>query len=70
MRIEMTMERTVRVAKTFDVTEEQLEKLRLGNNIFSEEFEEDLETEWKNKEFWDDYAVNDTDGNTIVDWSF
>jgi hypothetical protein len=70
MRVEITMERTVRIAKIFDVTEEQLEKLRFGNNIFAEEFEEDLEMEWENKEFWDDYSVNDEDGTNIVGWNF
>jgi hypothetical protein len=69
MKIEITMERTIRIARTFDATEEQIKGLRYGDNPFSAAFEEDFETEWKNKEFWDDYAVNDEDGNTIVDWS-
>lgn len=63
--VEITMEKRVRVCKEFEVTEEQLESLKLGENPFYEDMEADIENGY---EEWD-YSVCDEDGNTIVDWS-
>ena len=65
MEIEITLERVQRVSETFLVTEEQLESLKKGENPFEEELlrqigKGDEEIDW---------AVNDEDGRTIVDWN-
>lgn len=65
MKIEITMEKTQRIAKEFDVTEEQLDDLKNGINPFKEE----MEREMKSGDCEYDYAVNDADGNSIVDWN-
>lgn len=65
MRIEITMEKTMRIAKEFDVTENQLEDLKRGENPFYDEMEKEIET--GDVEY--DYAVNDLNGNEIVPWS-
>ena len=44
-KVEITVEKTVRVCKEFEVTEEQLEELRAGINPFFKEFENDLKPE-------------------------
>lgn len=64
-RVEITIEKTQRIAKEFDVTQKQLEDLKAGINLFQEELEEELEC--GDCEY--DYAVNDADGRTIVNWS-
>ena len=66
-KVEITMEKTIRVAMEFDVTEEQLEDLKCGENPFYEQMEKEIESEAGNIE--DDYAVNDIDGNEIVPWN-
>ena len=65
MLVEIIMEKKIRVSKNFEVTEEQLEGLKMGENPFYE----DLENELSNGDEEWDYAVCDEDGNTIVDWS-
>ena len=65
-RIEITMEKTMRVAMEFDATEEQIEMLRYGDNPFADEMEKELsngDTEY-------DYAAVDLDtGRDIVAWN-
>ncbi len=65
VEVEITLEKTMRVCDTFMVTDEQLESLRCGDNPFAEELEklmpDDCYIEY-------DYAVNDMQGKTIVDW--
>lgn len=63
--VEITMEKRVRVCKEFEVTEEQLELLKLGENPFYDEIEADIESGYEEY----DYSVSDEEGNTIVDWS-
>lgn len=64
MKVEITMEKTIRIAKVFDVTEEQLDDLIRGENPFFDELEEEIET----GDIEYDYAVNDIDGNEIIPW--
>lgn len=64
MKIEVTMEKTMRVAKVFDATEAQLQALRDGINPFQKDLEADLE----NGGVEYDYAVDDEEGRTIVPW--
>ena len=65
IRIEITMEKTQRAAKEFNVTQKQLKSLKSGIDLFREEMEAEIES--GDCEY--DYAVNDADGRTIVDWS-
>lgn len=65
MRIEITMEKTQRISKEFEVTKDQLEELKIGINPFEEEMEQEIES----GDCSYDYTVNDEDGNTIVDWA-
>lgn len=67
MKVEITVEKTQRVAMEVEVTEEQLEQLKLGENPFYEDFEKELSNETGDIEY--DYSVNDLDGNEIVSWS-
>lgn len=64
MKVEITMEKTIRIAKVFDVTEGQLDDLMRGENPFFDELEEEIET----GDIEYDYAVNDLDGNEIIPW--
>lgn len=64
MRVEITMEKTQRISKEFEVTIDQLEELKIGINPFEEEMEQEIES----GDCSYDYTVNDEDGNTIVDW--
>lgn len=64
MVIEITMEKTQRISKEFEVTEEQLEALKLGINLFQDDLEKELES--GDCEY--DFAVNDENGIIIVDW--
>lgn len=64
MRVEITLEKTMRVSKVIDVTKEELEQLRCGDNPFQETME--VELEYGDVEY--DYAVNDMDGTEIVPW--
>lgn len=63
-KVEITMERSVRICKEFVVTNEQLEDLKAGINPFHGEFESDLLT--GDGDY--DFAVCDEKGMTIVDW--
>lgn len=65
VKIDITVERTVRICKEFEATKEQLEELRNGINPFLDEFESDLLS--GDGEY--DYSVNDTEGRTLVDWN-
>lgn len=65
MRVEITMEKTQRISKEFEVTIDQLEELKIGINPFEEEMEQEIES----GDCSYDYTVNDEDGNTIVDWA-
>ena len=67
MKVEITVEKTQRVAMEVEVTEKQLEQLKLGENLFYEDFEKELSNETGDIEY--DYSVNDLDGNEIVSWS-
>lgn len=67
MKVEITVEKTQRVAMEVEVTEEQLEQLKLGENPFYEDFEKELSNETGDIKY--DYSVNDLDGNEIVSWS-
>lgn len=61
--VEITMEKTMRVSMMVEVTNEQLEQLKNGDNPFYN----DADFESGNIEY--DYAVCDEDGEEIVDWS-
>lgn len=67
MKIEITMEKTQRFTMEFDVTEDQLELLRSGENPFWDEMKKGIEKGEGVTEY--DYAVNDLEGNEIVSWS-
>lgn len=64
MIVQITMEKTLRVAKEYDVTEEELEQLRSGTNPFYD----DLEREINEGCVEYDYAVTDEYGGDIVPW--
>ena len=64
-KVEITMEKTMRVAMEFDSTEEQIEMLERGENPFAEEMEKEL----KNGDIEYDYAaVNQETGLDIKTW--
>ena len=64
-RVEVTMERTLRVAMEFEATEEDIEMLEMGINPFQDEMEEEL----KNGDVEYDFAaVNQDTGITIKEW--
>lgn len=63
-KIEITLEETRRITAEFEVTEEQLEMLCNGDNIFAEEMLSELEYGYVEY----DYTVHDMDGNVIVGW--
>ena len=66
-KIEITMEKTMRVAMEFDATEEQIEMLECGENPFLDEMEKELEQEHGYVEY--DYAVVDVDTDEeMVSW--
>ena len=62
MKIEITMEKTMRIAMEFEATKEQINNLKCGENPFYEQMEKEVE----NGEVEYDYAVNDLAGNEIV----
>lgn len=67
MRIEITMEKTTRVAMEIEATEEQIVALKNGKNPFYEQMEKEIKAGAGNIEY--NYAVNDLGGNEIVPWS-
>jgi len=64
-KIEITFERTQRISKEFEVTEEQLQSLLLGENPFFDE----LETEVSKGSVEYDYTVHDEAERCLVDWA-
>ena len=67
-RVEITMEKILRVAMEFDATEEQIEMLECGENPFLDEMEKELEQEHGYVEY--DYAVVDVDTDEeIAPWN-
>ena len=65
-KIEITMEKIMRVAMEFDATDEQIEMLECGENPFEDEMEKRLE----HGDIEYDYAVVDQEtGLDIVPWS-
>lgn len=68
-KVEITVEKTVRVAKTIRVTNEQLDMLCNGENPFAEKFEKELNEDFENGYADYNFAVYDVENNeTIVDW--
>lgn len=65
--IEITMEKTQRVAMTFDATEEQLELLKTGENPFWDVMKKEIDAGAGDTEY--DYAVCDECGKMLLDWS-
>lgn len=64
-RVEVTMEKTLRVAMEFEATEEDIEMLEMGINPFQDE----MEVELCNGDVEYDYAaVNQDTGITIKEW--
>lgn len=64
-RVEVTMEKTYRVAMEFDATEEQIKMLESGENPFAEEMEKELQ----NGDIEYDYAAVDQEtGLDIKTW--
>ena len=64
-KVEVTMEKTMRVAMEFDATDEQVEMLERGENPFVDEMEKELE----NGDIEYDYAaVNQETGLDIKTW--
>lgn len=64
MKVEITMEKTMRIAMEFEVSKKQVEDLKYGDNPFYEQMKKEIE----NGEVEYDYAVNDLEGNEIVPW--
>lgn len=64
MIIEITMEKTQRTAKRFEVTEEQLKDLKFEISQFLDELEKKIDD--GDCEY--DYTVKDENGNTIINW--
>lgn len=63
IKVEITMEKTMRVSMTVEITKEQLEQLELGNNPFYDD------ADFESGEIYYDYTVCDKDGEEIVPWS-
>lgn len=63
--IGITVEKTLRVYKELEATDEEIEQLEVGINPFEKEFSDE---EMENGDIEWDYAVVDEDGRTIVDW--
>lgn len=64
-RVEVTMEKTLRVAMEFEATEEDIEMLEMGINPFQDEMEEEL----KNGDVEYDFAAENQDsGIMIKEW--
>ena len=65
MIVEITLEKVLRVSKEVEVTKDQLEKLKNGDNPFKAEMEKEI----LNGCFDEDFAVCDLNGHVIVPWS-
>ena len=66
VKIEITFEKTVRVCKEYEVSEETLERIKNGDMPFWDEVARELDANEGSLEY--DYVVNDDNGNIIVDW--
>ena len=66
-KIGITVEKTLRLYKEFEATDEEIELLEGGENPFEDEFD-DEEMENGGDISWD-YSVADENGRTIVDWN-
>jgi hypothetical protein len=63
-KIEITFEKTQRISKEIEVTEDQLQSLINGENPFFDELESEVgegDTEY-------DYTVHDENESCLVDW--
>lgn len=67
MIVNITIEKIARICVERDVTEDELNKLKNGENPFQEEME--IELDAGHGDIENDYAVCDEEGRTIVDWS-
>lgn len=65
MIVEITMEKVLRVSKEVEVTVDQLEQLKNGENLFKAEMEKEILSGC----FDEDFAVCDLNGDVIVPWS-
>lgn len=63
-KLEITLEKTQRICKVVEATEDQIKQLLNGENPFFDELEKDL-TECHTSY---DYTVHDEDGKCLVDW--
>jgi hypothetical protein len=63
MKIEISLEKTFRISREFEITPEQLERLYSDNQLI-EEMKKDVE----NGSVSFDYCVCEADGNTLIDW--
>ena len=61
----ITVEKTLRVYKELEATDEEIEQFGRGVNPFENEFSDE---EMENGDIEWDYAVTDENGRTIVDW--
>ena len=64
IKVNITLEKTIRISQDFEIAGEQLELLKEGINPFQKELESKTESGYVEY----DYAVCDDDGNTIIDW--
>ncbi len=75
-KIEVTMEKTIRIAKEFDATDKQMELIENGDNPFYYDMVKEIETEEKKylekgncaADIDFDYAIDNEDGMTIQPW--
>lgn len=65
MKVDITLEKTIRVSKEYDVTEEEFKQLKAGINPFHEEMEKEIESGYVEY----NYAVCDENGETLIDWA-
>lgn len=65
MKVEITVEKVMRVTKVVDVTDEELALLKNGDNPFADEMEAELDNGVSEY----DFAVTDMDGRDIVPWN-
>lgn len=67
-RIKITFEKTTRISKEYDVPEEVLEEIKSGEMPFWDELTNAIDENESDCDLEYNYAVNDEDGSTIVDW--
>ena len=66
MKVEITVEKTIRIAKEVRVTQTEFESLRNGESPFALGLVDEGDFTGCYEEI--DFCVNGTDGKTIVDW--